>query len=213
MKPRILLSVETNKENYIDAVNLAGGDPVAINCPEIDLSYDGLILCGGRDVNPERYGEEVNGAINIDYDRDAAEFVLAKAYIEAGKPVFGVCRGCQVLNVYFGGSLHQHLENAIDHRSQTNVDRIHAVTAVEGTLAEKLYGNRFVVNSVHHEAVKTLGNGLIATQYSDDNVIEGFEHESLPVFAVQWHPERLIFGREEIANGLKLFEHFVSMCK
>ena len=213
MRPRILLSVELKRENYIEAIECSGGIAVAEYCPAIDLSYDGLLLCGGRDVNPARYGEAVDGAVDIDYDRDAAEFALVKAYIEAGKPVFGICRGCQVLNVYFGGTLYQHLENTHLHRSETDVDRVHYVEAVKGSLPHRLYGDRYAVNSVHHEAVKNLGNDLVVSQASDDGIIEGFEHTSMPVFAVQWHPERLISSTGETVNGSKLFEYFVSLCK
>ena len=94
------------------------------------------------------------------------------------------------------------------------MDSIHAAEAVKGSIAESLYGERYTVNSVHHEAVKTLGNGLIVSQMSDDGVIEGFEHESLPIFAVQWHPERLVsLENAETVDGLKLFQHFISLCK
>ena len=213
MRPRILLSVELRKENYIAAVESAGGIAVAEHCPDVDLSFDGLILCGGRDVNPARYGEETDGAVNIDYARDEAEFALAKAYIEAGKPVLGICRGCQVLNVFFGGSLHQHLENTHFHKSDTDTDRTHAVVAVKGGVTEKLYGESYTVNSIHHEAVKTLGNGLIVTERSNDGIIEGFVHATLPVFAVQWHPERLVGAESETVDGLKIFEYFLSLCK
>ena len=105
MCPNILLSVELEAEKYIHAVELAGGTADAKKCPEVDLSYDGLILCGGRDVDPALYGEVINGAVEIDYERDTAEMALLKAYVEAGKPVLGICRGSQLMNVFFGGSL------------------------------------------------------------------------------------------------------------
>ena len=214
MKPRILLSVELNKEHYINAVACAGGLPTAQYCPEVDLSYDGLLLCGGRDVDPLRYGEQIDGAVNIDYARDSAEFALAKAFIEAGKPVFGVCRGSQLLNIYFGGTLYQHLEATPHHRSSTEVDATHIAETVTDGIIRKLYGDRFVVNSVHHQAVKELGADLVVTHISDDSIIEGFEHKSLPVFAVQWHPERLVnLENADTVNGLKIFEYFVSLCK
>lgn len=214
MRPRILLSVELEAEKYIHAVELAGGTAEAQNCPAVDLSYDGLIVCGGRDVNPALYGEDINGAVEIDFQRDTAELALIQAYVEAGKPVFGICRGCQIMNVYFGGSLHQHLENTCQHRSETKVDRTHSIEAADNSLAQKLYGKRYIVNSVHHEAVKELGRGLIVTEVSDDGIIEGFQHESLPIFAVQWHPERLVETEDaETVDGLKIFEYFVSLCK
>ena len=106
------------------------------------------------------------------------------------------------------------MENTCLHRSETKVDKTHAVEAVDGSLAQKLYGKRYVVNSVHHQAVKKLGNGLMVSQWSDDGVVEGIEHISLPMFAVQWHPERLVgAGDGETADGLKIFEYFLSLCK
>ena len=215
MGKRILISGHKFIENYIDAVEKAGGEPVAGYLPEIDLDCAGLILCGGVDVDPSRYGEALDGATDIDQDRDASEFALARAFIEAGKPVFGICRGSQLLNVYFGGTLHQHMFNTVLHRSGTDIDREHEVEAVPNSVIEQLYGKRFVVNSVHHQAVKTLGTDLTVTHRSDDGIIEGFQHNSLPIFAVQWHPERLVDQRKRnhCVDGGKLFRYFIELCK
>ena len=215
MGKRILISGHKFIENYIDAVEKAGGEPVAGYLPEIDLDCAGLILCGGVDVDPSRYGEALDGATDIDQDRDASEFALARAFIEAGKPVFGICRGSQLLNVYFGGTLHQHMFNTVLHRSGTDIDREHEVEAVPNSVIEQLYGKRFVVNSVHHQAIKTLGTDLTVTHRSDDGIIEGFQHNSLPIFAVQWHPERLVDQRKRnhCVDGGKLFRYFIELCK
>ena len=166
-------------------------------------------------MDPSRYGEALDGATDIDQDRDASEFALARAFIEAGKPVFGICRGSQLLNVYFGGTLHQHMFNTVLHRSGTDIDREHEVEAVPNSVIEQLYGKRFVVNSVHHQAIKTLGTDLTVTHRSDDGIIEGFQHNSLPIFAVQWHPERLVDQRKRnhCVDGGKLFRYFIELCK
>ncbi len=161
MKPNILLSVnkELKKEFYIDAVTAAGGVPFAEYLPQVIAEYDGLILTGGSDINPKFYGEAVNGSVNIDDDRDVLEFALIKAFVDAKKPILGICRGYQILNVYFGGTLIQHLENADTHKATPEGDSVHKVTADNGSLAEKLYSRSFYVNSAHHQAIKKVGGG------------------------------------------------------
>lgn len=216
MKPRILLSGSSDNTNYINAVNGCGGIPFASYLPEVSLAYDGLILCGGVDIHPKYYNEEIDGSHQIDLERDAVELALAKAYIEAGKPVLGICRGLQLLNVYFGGSLIQDLENANEHASGAEYDLIHAVRAEEGSVVQKLYGDSFVVNSSHHQAIGKLGEGLKVTMRTEDGrVIEGIEHKTLPILAVQWHPERMCFEKErsDTINGSHLIRYFIEMCK
>lgn len=214
MKPKILLSANNNKQYYIDAVNLSGGEATCEYLPRVDLSFDGLILCGGNDIDPKYYGEEFGGSVNIDASRDEAEFELAKAFIEAGKPVLGICRGSQLLNVYFGGSLIQHLPNADIHTNKSDYYITHEVSAEKGSVLEKLYGENFRINSSHHQAVKKLGAGLVATAFYGE-VVEGFEHKSLPVFAVQFHPERMCYSqqREDTVDGAPIFEYFINLCK
>ena len=215
MSVRILISCQTFIDNYTTAVELAGATPIAGYLPELDLTCDGLLLSGGVDIDPALYNEDVNGAVDINKERDAHEWMLLDAFVQAGKPVFGICRGSQLINVYFGGSLHQHLTNTVLHRSGQPLDREHEVESAPGSLMEKLYGKRSIVNSVHHQSVKALGEGLVATQMSDDGIVEAFSHKTLPVFAVQWHPERLVLEekRRHGVDGKKLFEHFVKMCK
>lgn len=215
-KPKILLSGNKNLQDYVEAVGGVGGIAVAKYLPEIDTDYDGLILCGGNDVNPEYYGEDIDGAVNIDYERDKVEFALLKAFVEAKKPVMGICRGSQLINIFFGGTLHQHLENANEHTSFADYAITHKVNAVKGSIAEKLYGNDFMANSLHHQAVKKTGEGLVVTMMSADNtVVEGFEHKVLPIFATQWHPERMCFSKrnEETVDGSAIFDYFIQMCK
>ena len=183
--------------------------------PEIDTDYDGLILCGGGDIDPKYYGEEVCGSYSIDPQRDEVEFALLKAFIDTGKPVLGICRGCQLINVFFGGSLYQHLPESGMHQSREGVDSVHNVTATQGSILSGLYSTEFAVNSSHHQAVKDLGENLRATAYWNDQYIEAIEHNLLPIFAVQWHPERMCFGKARIDTvcGDKIFKHFISMCE
>lgn len=218
MKPKILISGYDKAElrtNYVDSVNEAGGSAFDFYLPQVDLSYDGLVICGGSDSDPHLYGEEINGSINIDYARDEAELKLIDAFVKAGKPVFGICRGCQLLNIYFGGSIIQDLPNAIDHRTTEEKRIIHNVKALKGSFAEKLYGEEFSVNSYHHQAVKELGKGLKVIMTSNDGVVEGFCHKTLPVIAAQWHPEkqRPDVLPKDVVGGIKIFEYFIKLCK
>ena len=99
-RPCILLSASRSGwQNYENAVLRAGGSVAGGYCPQPDAGYDGLLLCGGEDIDPDRYGQKNCGSLGIDPDRDSAEFALAEAYAAAGKPIFGICRGHQVLNV------------------------------------------------------------------------------------------------------------------
>ena len=99
--PAILLSGKPSMEAYVEAIGNAGGIPTAEYCRTYGEEYDGLLLCGGVDVAPARYGQPVNGSGTPDVERDAAEFVLIEAFLQAGKPVFGICRGCQLINVWY----------------------------------------------------------------------------------------------------------------
>ena len=215
MNPRILLAAKQKKENYAEAVKACGGIPILEYNPEELDGFAGLILCGGNDIDPDYYGEPINGSVNIDRERDAAEFALAKAFLKAGKPVLGICRGYQLLNILFGGTLHQHIETAGMHQANENGDMVHPVIAKSGSIVAGLYGERFMVNSSHHQAVKMLGEGLLVTMKSEDGVIEGFEHKSLAVFGVQWHPERMCCAhrRADTVDGIEIFRYFMDLVK
>ena len=215
-KIRLLLSANKNwSQHYAEAVNAAGAEVFDKYLPDIDTSYDGLILTGGNDIDPLRYNEDINGAMDIDHERDKLEFSLLKAYIEAGKPVLGICRGHQFINVYFGGTLIQDLPEANLHTNFTDFNIIHPVEAEEASVAAKLYGTRFWVNTRHHQAVDKLGDGLRATAYWNQKYIEAIEHTSLPILGFQWHPEQMCANcrRDDTVDGIEIFKYFISMCK
>jgi len=202
------------KTTYADAVIAAGGVPYTdftdVNC------FDGLLLCGGADISPEYYQQSVNGSVNIDLERDKKEFALLKEFVASGKAVLGICRGCQLINVFFGGSLYQHISTASDHISVNGVDALHPVRAEKNSVAEMLYGSNFAVNSSHHQSVDRLGDGLRITMVSEsDGIVEGIEHTTLPIIAFQWHPERLCgaLRRDPAVDGAPVFKHFIDMCK
>ena len=125
-------------ESYKKAIITNGGNPTVAYSPKVDLSYDGLLLAGGSDVHPSYYGQQINGAINIDTQRDKAEEELFKAYFKAGKPIFGICRGFQFINVLLGGSLIQHVDCAKNHTEGV----FHITTALKGGYIERLFGEK-----------------------------------------------------------------------
>ena len=213
-KMKILLSVGGNDQNYIDAIEALGAEAVAKYSPEVDTDYDGLILCGGADMHPSYYGEEICGSVGMDLARDEAEVALLQAYATAGKPILGICRGHQLINVFFGGSLYQDIAESELHKRQNDKDNAHVVSAVEGSILAELYGESFSVNSAHHQAIKELGAGLRATAYWNGQYIEAIEHGGLPILAVQWHPERMCFKnkREDTVCGADIIKYFVDLC-
>lgn len=221
MQTRILLSATlTAADNYIEAVREAGAIPVLFRGSETQKGFDGLILCGGGDVDPAAYGQPLDGTeeSSIKPERDANEIDLIRQFIEAGKPVLGICRGQQILNVYFHGTLIQHLKNAPVHmhNPETGADNVHATYALEGSFIDALYGLHPVTNSAHHQAADVLGQGLHAVEWSEDgNVVEALQHESLPVYSVQWHPERLTgsFHKPGCVDGKTIFLFFEAQCR
>lgn len=160
---------------------------------------DGLVLQGGVDISPEYYGERPVAGVISDAVRDRFELDLLRAFHAAGKPVFGICRGMQLINVAFGGTLYQDLEQAgvqrIPHNHPDRYDtNSHAVRLVADSTLARLYpgAESFEVTSIHHQAVKELGKGLQIEAWSvEDEVVEALrlEDDDRFVFGVQWHPE------------------------
>ncbi len=219
MSPRILISAATAQPdaalNYENAVRAAGGDFVTRYCPEVDLSFDGLLLTGGGDIEPWRYGQENRGSMPPKPERDRTELALAEAYLAAGKPILGVCRGHQVLNVALGGTLVQDLGDELNlfHR-KIEADKVHPVHAREGSLLHTLYGPLFPVNSAHHQAADTPGSGAIITARSESGVAEALELPGKPVLGVQFHPERMTgaLARPDTVDGAAIFRWFIAQC-
>ncbi len=211
---KILLSGKNNYENYTAALASLGVEPHGGYLFEGSSNdYDGLVLCGGGDIVPSVYGEENNGSKNIDNARDKHEFALAADFIKAGKPILGICRGSQILNVCFGGSLIQHLDTADAHKGE--IDLVHGAFATCESFLSRVYGERFNINSSHHQAARRLGEGLrVILRSQNDGVVEAFEHESLPIIGVQFHPERMCLAKrcDDTVDGIKIFEYFVNRC-
>ncbi len=217
MKPRILLSgVDGSRENYERAVAAAGGEVCSFYCPQSNgLEYDGLLLCGGWDVEPSCYHQKDCGQCRkIDLDRDRCEIALVKQFQATGRPILGICRGIQVINVALGGSLTQDIPAGPITHQQPEGDVAHPTRAAEESLLHRLYGAEFAVNSDHHQAIDRLAEGLIAVQWTADGLIEGIQSREGHIYGVQWHPERMTldFARPDTVDGMKLIQYFVDLC-
>jgi len=193
-------------EKYFELVAAAGARPLLLpplsrapdgpgaGADEVIAVLDALVLTGGGDVDPASYGEEPDPEVSgVDATRDASERALLDAALRVDMPVLAICRGCQVLNVELGGSLHQHVPDVVgnlDHRSAPMVFGDVDVTTVPDTLTASVFGAATTVRCSHHQSIRELGRGLVATAYAGDGVIEAAELPSANfVLAVQWHPE------------------------
>ena len=212
MRPVILIpGRESTYRNYRLAIEAAGGRAFFSECGRCPPKCDGLLLPGGGDVAPWRYGPRNTASTGVDAARDALELGLLNRFVSVGRPVLGICRGIQVINVAFGGTLRQDIPG---HSQSAGMDRVHH-TRVATSFLTDLYGYACVVNSAHHQAVERLGHGLRAVQWAPDGTVEALEHEKLPLWAVQWHPERLRgnFAKQGAADGGRLFQAFVECCR
>lgn len=226
MKPLILLTTgfgivrEMDQrqlfQNYADAISQAGGQPVLALGMDEELAdrADGLFLTGGVDIEPGRYGcERKPWCGQGDLVRDEEELKLFGWFVRREKPVLGVCRGLQLINTGLGGTLWQ------DQKEEMGVDghgdgAVHPVSLSPGSVVHGLLGDEILVNSYHHQSVRRLGRGLKVTAMAGE-IVEGVEHQSLPVWAVQWHPERMTGARRVTGEGPDmhpLFQWFVKAC-
>lgn len=188
-----------------DVPEAAGEDYAAL--------FDGLIIPGGPDVDPTFFGEEPVWHIGgTNYKRDVFEMALVKAFYQAGKLIFGICRGCQLINITLGGNVYQDLPSEVPEctiRHSQKADGhfpTHHVTLLPGSALYDVFGETAYVNSRHHQAVKKPGEGLRVTAKAPDGTTEGIETEDRQIVAVQWHPENMWREHEEM---YRLFKSFV----
>ncbi len=202
-------------DNYRAAVRAAGGAPLPGYCPEPDPDCDGLLLCGGGDLDSALYGQENRGSDPPDRERDRAELALFRAFWDAEKPILGICRGMQLINTALGGELIQDLPpDALAFHGRAGRDLVHPVRTEEDSLLRRLYGPVFLVNSAHHQAVGRLGEGLYTSAWAESGFPEAVEHLSRPVMGVQFHPERMSFAlrRPDTADGAPILRRFLELC-
>lgn len=204
---------------YINSILAAGGIPLCIpNDTPIDAvidRIDGLLVIGGDDIDPRFFNEDPHAGLgHVDPKRDDSDLNAVKHAIVRELPLLAICRGEQVLNVAFGGSLYQDIPaqwpNAIQHKQQSARDtQIHAVDVVAQSKLASIVGTRIRTNSFHHQSVKDVHAPLVVSATTSDGVIEAIEHEDMPFcIGVQWHPEEL---KDE--SSQKLFRAFVEACE
>ncbi|MDO5089072.1 MAG: gamma-glutamyl-gamma-aminobutyrate hydrolase family protein [Leptotrichiaceae bacterium] len=210
---------------YVESVIKAGGIPFIIpfntdtevTKEQIKL-IDGLILSGGHDVFPQLFGEEPKQHIGETFlDRDNFDILLLKTAVELKKPVLGICRGHQVINVAFGGSLYQDLSYNSDfyikHSQLSKWDRpTHSIDVKKESLLGDIFLKEVLVNRFHNQIVNKVADGFKVTARSKDGAVEALENisEDRFIVGVQWHPESMIHTDK---NSVKLFEHFINRIK
>lgn len=177
-----------NYERYVSSVN--ADSFVTLSSGDL-ASCDAMILPGGGDITPAFFGEHNLGSVNIDTELDILQFQALDYAVRCSLPVLGICKGMQLINVAFGGTIIQELPTAASHRYQ-GADQYHTTEILAGSCLHKLYGKTALVNSAHHQAVGRIGTGLLPIQWCPtDNCVEAVVHEHLPILGLQWHPERL----------------------
>ena len=191
---------------YRAALRRCGALPVSAG----EGACAGLLLPGGGDPDPSLYHAKSAGSHPPDLSRDLGELALIRRFAETGRPILGICRGMQMLNLFFGGTLRQDIPG---HSQIGGADRLHPVRSLPGSVPAELYGPAALVNSAHHQAVERLGRGLQAVQRAGDGTVEALCHKELPILAVQWHPERLTpQSGPGAADGRLLLAWFAGQC-
>ncbi|WP_109829461.1 gamma-glutamyl-gamma-aminobutyrate hydrolase family protein [Reichenbachiella versicolor] len=224
--PKTLSYVENDMARYVARKGVL---PVMI--PDVEdgilddilQEMDGFIIQGGADIAPETYGEEPIGRWLGDGVRDQYELQIIDYAVKNNKPIFGICRGFQLMNVYFGGTLYQDTltqrEGSEDHRSSEEYDsKHHPVFFTEDNFLSNIYAGVESphINSIHHQAIKDLANDLEVWATSPDGLIEAFGVKGQPdgrCFGVQWHPEFSHTLGEKIINPDILIEEFLKHCQ
>ena len=232
MKPiiGILTEVDLDKNTrvlfpYVGAIERSGGVPIVLpycDCEEVRDEFvkmcDGFLFAGGSDINPERYGDEVRNVYGeLMLYRDEMDFDMFHRAFESKKPILAICRGAQLANAALGGTLYQDIPTEcpsdVQHRQlESKNEHSHYASITEGTPLHKLMGkDRIRINSFHHQALKTLGKGLLPMATADDGLIEAvYLDGDQYLVGYQWHPERLY----DSDNYHKLiFDEFISLCE
>lgn len=233
MKPIIGITADVTKEDklfvnseYVEAVLRAGGLPFIIpvgiegDVQQIADRLDGLLLTGGNDINPILFNEEPHTHLGeVTPSRDACELPLARYMLTTEKPILGICRGVQILNVAAGGTVYQDLHKQNEGQMLQHAQKAprshpsHFVQLEKGSVLEAIAGSeRIQVNSFHHQSVKDVASAFKVTAVASDGIIEAVEGTGKQfVVGVQWHPELLATKGDAVSLGL--FERFIGVCK
>lgn len=203
--------VSSVPRTYVDAVFKGGNIPVVIPLIEDEAlleklisTLDAVILPGGEDVNPARYDEKPSPHLGeVNEKRDDFEFMIIQLCVNHNIPIVGICRGMQVINVYFGGTLFQdlptdYIDKSIIHRqSESREVGTHTISVEPGSYLHKVTDSEtLLVNSFHHQGVKKIAPGFIVTARAADGVVEAFESIDRPIIGVQFHPEALMINND-----------------
>jgi putative glutamine amidotransferase len=237
---RLFLPTKTVQYLEQSAANwVMSGEVLAFMVPEMSLAsphlpanvtvrdyvdaLDGLVLQGGADIAPETYGEApLNPEWSGDRIRDRYEIALFEEFVRQGKPVFGVCRGCQLINVALGGTLFQDINTQVAgtllHRSEARYENnFHAMRILRDTWLSRIYPGTGLtrINTIHHQAVKALGKGLVVEAVSEpDGIVEALRWQGPSFVAgVQWHPEFMDPADAELLDGKPLLDAFLAACR
>lgn len=200
-----------NYRNILEALNCK-----VVNSFDIDIikNCTSLLLPGGGDIAPEYYNEKSSFSNPADNFLDDIQFKALNYFVNNNKAVLGICRGIQIINVYFGGNLIQDLKNKNIHMAKdekNNIDNSHLIYAKKNSFLEHLYSSSFMVNSWHHQAVNELGNGLEIVAKAQDDVVEAIKHKYKNIIAFQFHPERMClnFKNNDLVDGTDIFKYFI----
>ncbi len=216
--PRMMLN-----EDYSRSILQAGGVPIVLPVHnDYDVVFqqvslvDGILLSGGQDIQPLLYQQQPHAKLGLVCpQRDVFEYHVIKAALEQNKPIFGICRGLQILNVYFGGTLLQ--DNAIKGDVQQHVQAgnpdltMHSVKVAKGSFIELALKKETIdVNTFHHQSIDKIADELAIVALSPDGIVEAIQHKSKQIYAVQWHPEMLSRQNED---AQKIFDYFIKVVK
>jgi putative glutamine amidotransferase len=197
--------------------------PANITVADYVNALDGLVLQGGADIAPETYGEApLNPEWSGDRIRDRYEIALFEEFVRQGKPVFGICRGCQLINVALGGTLYQDINTQVPETLQHRCDKryehnFHDLRVLPGSWLGSLYPGTDVahINTIHHQAVKKPGDGLVVEAVSEpDGIVEALRWDGPSyVMGVQWHPEFMDPDDPKLLDGRPLLDAFLAACR
>ncbi len=216
--------VNTLNDFYFQAVQRSGGTPLIIpsitdeeTITEYAKILDGVVFTGGHDIWPLRFGEEpLKQVIEITHERDDMELKLFHKAYEAGVPILGICRGIQLVNIALGGTLYQDIYSQVVNVGGHSFDYdptgvYHSIEIVDGTIMKEIYKEQSInVNSLHHQAVKSLGKDLRITSKARDGIVEAIESTNDRfILAVQYHPEAIA---EKYPEHQELFSYFIRRC-
>jgi len=216
--------MDSISNDYVESIIKADGVPIILPILSDEESIrqqieilDGVLLTGGVDINPLLYNEEPSPKLSFIYpDKDNFDILIVKIALKLNKPILAICRGHQILNVAFGGTLYQDLSDKegcyIKHHQQSKDGAAtHTLNIIEDSILHKIFGDSIISNTFHHQAIKDLAPGFKVTAYSKDNIIEAIEKDGEDfVVGVQFHPEIMTAYNDK--NMLKLFESFIVAC-